>query len=262
MYRSYLQWVGSYNYPFVDDFIKEASTKGVFCKIANVGVALSMIRSPSLVFFAYAPSRGARSTCPACLERVQCPVCARRAVDDLTVCKRCKGLGSIEENTGGVVEVDGARWSYARWLSLRKNPEHGFWQEEHKIGKVLACSTCAGRGWVPYANIVGFFAQTNIVVVSSSYSGTDPSGFKVITTTQANEERPRKTKTKLTPGIYAISEPKSYGFVEQIAKRFNGGVTLHGGFASFDDPLIYQGKIFMSAKKWHHPALEEFGECV
>lgn len=268
---SYLRWVGVREYPFTRDFVEEVVTKGgVYSLLPNFRIAAYLMRKQSVIFLAHADSESKSRPCPACVERVQCPECASTEADfEVAACLRCKGLGVIEERTGGWVEVDGARWSYLRYRGLSKNPAHVFWQKEHKIGDVTACHACGGRGIIPLASILGFYIPNAIVAVTSLEDGklseiAARRGYSKLSLDELRSERPRKGQVDWRSGLYAVTKVSDEVIdrVCLIAQATGRQASVQGGLALFKEPIAYQSKFFMGLKKWDFPGLEDLGVGV
>lgn len=235
--RTYLQWVGTGSYPTIEDFVAEVRAQGhVAMRLPNVGVARRVAEPGVAVFLVH--DQGVARQCPACAEPTACPTCGGADQD----CRRCKGLGAVEVGTGGHVEVDGARWDYLRWVRLRKNPKHPFWQKEHEVREIRPCEACGGRASIPVGAVFGVYAPHKVVEVGSDR-------FPVFA----------KWELRKKPGLYAIA--RYHGKVTPLApalrKLARGEVDFFGQLGLLKEPLGYHAKHFRGLKRWKPLTLDD-----
>lgn len=260
--RSYLQWVGTSHYPTIEAFLDEAKELGICKRLPNLGLAAEVAKPGTVIFMVH--DRGRARPCPACAITVVCPTCRGSILVQGHDCARCCGLGSVEESTGGYAEVDGGRWSYLRWLRLRKTPGHPFWKDEHTVGQVKPCKACGGRGRIPLGAVFGLYVPRVICVGGASALGVPRSveacGFEYVPWHKA-KRWPKRGAGKVVPGLYAVADYKEQGDVIGAATQavhdleLSQGMRLCCDVALLDEPLPYRNKQFRGLKRWR-PDLE------
>lgn len=264
---SYLQWVGLKDYPTSDIFLKEVKQGGLFKKLPNSKVAISLTKSNPLIYLAH--SEGRMRTCLACSKLVPCTECMNMP-DPMggpaTACKRCKGLGSYEVGTGGFAEVDGVRWDYVRYIRLKRQPWHEFWTAEHDIGDVKPCDQCGGRGKIPLGGIFAAYIPNEIVKVGDPKERAPLSlqGIRLIPWSLVAKPISPQNGRELQVGFYAKTYPTAWGpkrdtnraqaiWQENSEELTSIGVAIErcdGNFLVLEDPVAYTGKQFRGIKRW------------
>lgn len=259
--RSYLQWVGTRWHATIADFVEEAKQLGVSKKLPNRHMARVLARPGCVVFLVH--DQGRSRTCLACAETVVCPLC--QGFDTGERCPRCASLGSVEVGTGGSVLVDGERWSYSRYLKLRRKRTHEFWQEEHDINLLPYCRVCGGRGALPEGAIFGLYAPDRILYVNGTGATPPPdvgrpgAGVEVIPELAAREWPRRSGGFMLPRAFYAVAattgDPRRE-LVEYVVQHFgDGGAEFYGNLAVLKEPVGYGEKLFRGLKRWEPPEL-------
>jgi hypothetical protein len=258
--QSYLQWVGTSHYATIASYLAEVRVWGVVRRLPNLGMARQLAHQHPVVFLVH--DRGSVRACPACAREVLCDEC--RGASEVTVggvnqrCPSCKGLGTVEQGTGGYAEVDGERWDYSRWLRLRKLPRHQFWSEGHQVGVVKPCQACGGRGRIPIGQVFGVYAPGRVVLVGKGkQQQAQIEGFDHL-----HEFLPHPTNgtgRKLQPGLYALArydgEP-SAELVDALLELTGSEAEVHGEFAILREPIPYVAKQFRGLKRWAPPVVD------
>lgn len=246
--RTYLQWVGTSNYPTIEAYVDEARQIGVCKKLPNLAVATEIEQHVTVIFLAH--DQGRFRQCLQCAELVTCPKCHGSCEVGGSKCMWCKGLGSVERGTGGQAIVDGETWSYIRLLQVKKNKHHKFWKTEHTFGRVYHCQGCGGRGRIPLGVVFGFFVPAWVAFSTS--------------------DRARVSRTshlKLNGGAhYAVSPTREVASRLGVAfgpdpvlgaelKALSGPFVVDNGLCVLEKQIPYDGKHFRGVKRWEPPDL-------
>ena len=265
--RSYLSWVSGELYLTPEAFSSEARERGITLRICNPAMACELAKSGTVIYFAHNRQGKESRVCHSCSQMISCPQCHGRGLPHGARCDRCLDHGVIELGSGGWAEVDGVRWTYKKYITLRRVPNHPFWQQEHKIGKIAPCRECGGRGRVPFG--VVFAAATPESVIIVTRDGRRPRveaqitrDLEVISEREARKRWPRsRCSQRIVEGLWAMAtangEPTP--LAAEIAKVLNGQAKAQGGFIEFADPVVVRGKQFIALKRWSHPAIDS---CV
>lgn len=249
MVKTYLQWVGTSYYATVSDFVIDIREHGLIKRLPNIRTAVSFSNNRVAIFLAH--DNGRLRVCLACAEQTVCPLCA--GSDDS--CPRCKGLGSLERGTGGYAVVDGERWTFLRYVKMKRNHRHEFWKTEHKIGDISWCQTCGGRGQVPTGEVFGFYVPEEYWYVAKSIQDSPKevveSKIKIVSQQDVN-------RSDLSAGVYAVCKIKESEAVvdlkrEVLSKICEPPVEHIGGFVYLREPFLYIAKQFRGVKRWEPP---------
>lgn len=239
MIKTYLQWVGTSYYATVNDFVINVRERGFIKRLPNVRTAVSFSRNDVAIFLAH--NNGRLIQCLACAEQTVCSLCYGR--DDS--CPRCKGLGTIESGTGGRVVVDGVKWTFLRYVKMKRDHKHSFWKVEHNISDISWCDKCGGRGQVPLGEVFGFYIPDEYWHVGEKG---DCSNSPIV----------QKSDVDLENGVYSVvnldvSERVSELKQEVLTRIGDPPVEHIGGFVLLLEPFSYIEKQFRGVKKWEPP---------
>jgi hypothetical protein len=239
-------------------YLKEICEHGPIVKVTNEKTGAFMVTRERVLFLASIFDGRQVRSCPSCLTRIQCPTCARRGAR-ATDCEECKGLGTIEVNTGGWISVDGSRMGWLKWVALRKNVSHEYWRAKHEVGSPNYCPTCGGQGRFWESKVFGAFFPTALMRVSDdSLSTVTETGIRTVSVETANKIWSHNGRM-IDSGYYLtldVNDETSTQLARELSGRFKVPTTLHGGLLLFEDPLRIFIKRFMGVKKWEHPWLE------
>lgn len=219
MIKTYLQWVGTGYYATISDFVIDVRKRGLKKRLPNARTAASFAKNDVAIFLVH--NNGRLRQCLVCAEQSVCSLCFGQ--DDN--CPRCKGLGALERGTGGYAVVDGEKWTFLRYVKMKRNYRHEFWDTEHTIGEISCCETCGGRGQVPFGEVFGFYIPEEYRFENGCYA------IARLEESQKVLELKREVLTK-------IGDPP----VEHI-----------GGFVLLEEPFSYIDKHFRGVKSWEPP---------
>jgi hypothetical protein len=247
MIKTYLQWVGTSYYATVNDFIIDVREHGLIKRLPNIRTAVSFSNNRVAIFLAH--DNGRLRQCLACAEQTMCPLCC--GSDDS--CLRCKGLGTIECGTGGYAVVDGERWTFLRYVKMKRNHRHEFWKTEHKFGDISWCKVCGGRGQVPSGEVFGFYVPEEYWYVTDNQCPKEVTESKIKNVSSQDINR-----SDLSTGVYAVSKIEESQVVvdlkrEILAKIGDPPVEHIGGFVHLMEPFLYVAKQFRGVKSWEPP---------
>lgn len=251
MVKTYLQWVGTSYYATVSDFVIDVRERGFVKRLPNVRTAISFSKNEVAIFLAH--NNGRLRQCLACAESTVCPSC--KGKDDS--CPRCKGLGVIERGTGGYAVVDGEKWTFLRYVKMKRNHKHDFWKTEHDISETSWCETCGGRGQVPIGEVFGFYIPEEYWHVSELPVRDCPDGA-VQNSTIRIFSRDDVEYDLSDNGFYAVVKLEESDKVsrlkrEVLAKIGDPPVEHIGGFVLLREPFSYIEKQFRGVKGWEPP---------
>jgi len=208
---------------------------------------------------------GQRDECLACAENVACPECGGRGEQG---CKRCKGLGSIEEGSGGHALIDGECWTYRRYSALRRVSRSKFWEVTHQIGEVTYCKICGGRGWISRGGVFGAFLPDRVEYILRPKEKPKrrvwlaAKSIHTIPAATAMAEKPRAGKRQRIAGsFFAVTTPQQLGHstpaivnlvcdLIEMGDLESGTVSYYGSFVRFLDPIPRVGKQFRGLKRF------------
>lgn len=255
--RAYLQWISGGPFPSARDFIGEAHERGISRRVPNLSTAAALAQSGTLIFLIHAEGR--KDECLACAETVVCSKCETRNPN----CPLCRGLGSIERGTGGYALMDGERWSYLRYIKMRRRSKHVFWQDEHEIRDVTRCKSCGGHGSVPRGAVFGFFVPDAVEYIpiprnkKITPSVLEARNIKTVPAKVVAKEG-RRAEGFRQPGFYMVTRPKDDGdsvLQEATAQLSDAGIVssqnvgIHRHFATLVEPMVHGGKRFRGLKR-------------
>lgn len=251
MVKTYLQWVGTGYYATINDFVIDVRDRGLVKRLPNIRTAVSFSKKDVAVFLAH--NNGRLRQCLACAEPTVCPLC--HGEDDS--CLRCKGLGSLEKGTGGYATVDGEKWTFLRYVKMKRNHKHPFWNDEHVIGEISWCKKCGGRGQVPLGEVFGFYIPEEYWYVSG-ISSRDISKEVLDSPIKVFAKTEVKKRGLFDNGFYAVVEKEASKRVmelkSQILTEIGDPPVEHiGGFVVLEQPFSYIEKQFRGVKSWEPP---------
>lgn len=251
--RAYLQWIGTGNFASIADFVKAVPSDGVCRKLPNRPVAIEVAKPGTIVLLVH--DQGRLQECLACSEMQTCPECGGSGGGD-PVCQRCKGLGSLERGTGGDAMVDGERWPYVRYIKLKRNRGHEFWQSEHEIEDVEFCAVCGGRGRLPLGAIFGLYAPESVSYVLRP---TDPTALAQTlsdASIRVHKHQDVSNRGWTAGSFYAVTAaaprdtPPVDEMLLEVAQILDKRLLYYGNFAHLPEPMAYKGKHFRGLKRW------------
>jgi len=247
MVKTYLQWVGTGYYATISDFVIDARKQGFIKRLPNLRTAVSFSERDVAIFLAH--DNGRLRECLACAEPTVCPLCYTK--DDS--CLRCKGLGTIERGTGGFAVVDNEKWTFLRYVKMKRNYRHEFWKTEHVIGEVSWCKVCGGRGQVPLGEVFGFYVPDEYwLVAKDSFEDISHPNIKVFSKTD------EAAKDLVVGGVYAVVKldvsERVAALKREVLSRIGDPPVEHiGGFVSLNESFSYIEKQFRGVKGWEPP---------
>jgi len=254
--RAYLQWISDRPFPTSKAFIDEAIDRGVSRRVPNLITAAALAQPGTVIFLIHAEGR--KEECLACAETVMCTRCDSRNPN----CPLCRGLGSIERGTGGYAVVDGERWSYLRYIKMRRRAKHSFWQDEHLIKDVTRCKNCGGHGSIPRGAVFGFFVPDAVEYIPIPRDKKITQAMleaRNIKTVSGVAKEARRAEGFRQPGFYMVTRPKDDGdeiLREVIIQLIDAGIlsppdlgSIHRHFATLLEPMLHSGKRFRGLKR-------------
>jgi len=251
MVKTYLQWVGTGYYATISDFVIDVRDRGLVKRLPNIRTAVSFSKNDVAVFLTH--NNGRLRQCLACAEPTICPLC--HGEDD--ECLRCRGLGSLEKGTGGYATIDGEKWTFLRYVKMKRNTKHPFWDSEHVVGDVSWCKVCGGRGQVPLGEVFGFYIPEEYWCVVRDPIEDSPEEI-IYSNIKVFSKRDVKKRGLFDKGFYAVVEKEVSERVarlksEVLAKIGDPPVEHLGGFVLLEQPFSYIEKQFRGVKSWEPP---------